>query len=103
MTQPDFEVMTKEELRVYVLEHREDNEAFYALMDKLNVESGIRIRSPEHLAELNRGKAKSPRKMTSWFGRSPTLSSQASRVSIVTCVDCCARCAPEAIASRRLG
>ncbi|NJO39229.1 MAG: hypothetical protein HC769_37125 [Cyanobacteria bacterium CRU_2_1] len=52
MTKPNFATMSKQELRAYVLEHREDNEAFHALMDKLNAEPGIKIQSPEHLAEL---------------------------------------------------
>lgn len=52
MTKPNFAAMTKRELRTYVLEHREDTEAFEALMDKLNAEPRTRVRSPEHLAEL---------------------------------------------------
>lgn len=52
MTKPNFITMTKQELKTYVLEHREDAEAFNALMDKLNAEPGTKIRSPEHLAEL---------------------------------------------------
>jgi hypothetical protein len=32
---PDFEMMSKSELRAYVLEHRSDREAFYKLVDRL--------------------------------------------------------------------
>lgn len=31
---PDFQKMSMKELRTYVLEHREDDEAFYALVDR---------------------------------------------------------------------
>jgi hypothetical protein len=33
---PDLETMNTNDLRSYVLEHREDREAFNALMDRLN-------------------------------------------------------------------
>jgi len=35
---PNFETMTRQELRDYMLAHRDDDEAFYAYMDKLNQE-----------------------------------------------------------------
>jgi hypothetical protein len=35
MTKPDFKTMTKAELRAYVLQHPEDNEAFYELSDRI--------------------------------------------------------------------
>ncbi|MBW4479057.1 MAG: hypothetical protein KME54_19920 [Tolypothrix brevis GSE-NOS-MK-07-07A] len=38
MTKPNFEAMTRKDLLAYMLEHREDNEAFYAYMDKVNAE-----------------------------------------------------------------
>jgi hypothetical protein len=38
MTKPNFETMSKNELKRYLLEHRNDTEAFYALMDKINAE-----------------------------------------------------------------
>jgi hypothetical protein len=34
--QPDFKMMDIAQLRSYVLEHRDDQEAFNALMDQLN-------------------------------------------------------------------
>ena len=37
MTQkPDFKAMTSQELKSYVLSHRDDDEAFYAYVDKVN-------------------------------------------------------------------
>jgi hypothetical protein len=33
---PNFAAMSRKELRAYLLKHRDDDEAFYALMDKLN-------------------------------------------------------------------
>ncbi len=35
INKPDFKAMSTQELRAYVLEHREDNEAFYALSDRI--------------------------------------------------------------------
>ncbi|MEH2100923.1 MAG: hypothetical protein V7K76_14455 [Nostoc sp.] len=52
MTKPDFQAMTKQELRAYVLEHRDDQEAFYALADKLREEPGVEITSTEQMHEL---------------------------------------------------
>ena len=33
---PNFAAMSTSELRAYVLKHRDEQEAFYALMDRLN-------------------------------------------------------------------
>lgn len=52
MTKANFQAMTKQELRAYVLEHRDDQEAFYALADKLREEPGIEINSTLQLHEL---------------------------------------------------
>jgi hypothetical protein len=35
---PNFQTMTKSELKQYLLQHRNDDEAFHALMDKVNAE-----------------------------------------------------------------
>jgi hypothetical protein len=55
---PNFEKMNTSELRGYVLEHREDEAAFYALMDRLNTsprgESHPCPNTPESLAEMKR-------------------------------------------------
>ncbi|NEP78707.1 MAG: hypothetical protein F6K39_11295 [Okeania sp. SIO3B3] len=33
---PDFKTMTSQELKSYVLSHRDDDEAFYAYVDQVN-------------------------------------------------------------------
>ncbi|ODG96647.1 hypothetical protein A4S05_17450 [Nostoc sp. KVJ20] len=38
MSKPNFHAMSQKELHDYVLAHREDQEAFYAYVDKLHVE-----------------------------------------------------------------
>lgn len=38
MSEIDFVTMSKNELKRYLLEHRDDIEAFHALMDKINAE-----------------------------------------------------------------
>ena len=35
MSKPNFDAMSKAELRDYVIKHQEDNEAFYAFVDRL--------------------------------------------------------------------
>ena len=36
---PNFEAMNKQELRAYLLQHREDSEVISAYIEKLNVEA----------------------------------------------------------------
>lgn len=38
MNKPNFATMSKSELKRYVLAHRNDTEAFHALMDRINAE-----------------------------------------------------------------
>ncbi|MBW4607978.1 MAG: hypothetical protein KME22_12330 [Hassallia sp. WJT32-NPBG1] len=38
MSELNFDTMSKTELKRYLLEHRNDADAFYALMDKINAE-----------------------------------------------------------------
>lgn len=38
MSKPNFQAMSQKELHNYVLAHREDQEAFYAYVDKLHAE-----------------------------------------------------------------
>jgi len=38
MNQPNFQAMNRKDLHRYVLEHREDQAAFYAYVDKLHQE-----------------------------------------------------------------
>lgn len=39
MTKPNFDTMSKAELRAYVINHQDDREAFYALVDRLTAQS----------------------------------------------------------------
>jgi hypothetical protein len=39
MSHPDFQTMSQKDLRAYVLAHRDDQEAFYAYVDKLHAEA----------------------------------------------------------------
>lgn len=58
MNQPNFQTMNQAELRAYVLAHREDTEAFYALADRLKSKPGRKLsesdleRIPEILTEI---------------------------------------------------
>jgi hypothetical protein len=47
MTQPNFAQMNREELRVYMLEHRDDEVAFHAYIDKLATEPVLAHGTPE--------------------------------------------------------
>jgi hypothetical protein len=44
---PNFQVMTKAELRTYVLTHREDQGAFQALADRINANPDPQWYQPE--------------------------------------------------------
>jgi hypothetical protein len=49
---PNFLMMTTIELRAYVLEHRDDQEALHSYLDKLRVENpGSQIYQPEDNVE----------------------------------------------------
>lgn len=49
---PDFNVMTKSELRAYVLEHREDTEAFEALADRIYANPNSQWYQPEDTEQI---------------------------------------------------
>jgi hypothetical protein len=49
---PNFQAMTKAELRAYVLEHREDTEAFQALADKVLDNPNLKWYPPEDAARF---------------------------------------------------
>jgi hypothetical protein len=49
---PDFNVMTKSELRAYVLEHREDAEAFEALADRIYANPNPQWYQPEDTEKI---------------------------------------------------
>jgi hypothetical protein len=53
MTKPNFESMTRKELLAYMLEHRDDDEAFYAYMDKAYAEPAKEIHpAPKSIDDL---------------------------------------------------
>lgn len=43
---PDFDFMSKAELRAYVLSHRNDDEAFYKLADRYEADSKDQVWHP---------------------------------------------------------
>lgn len=38
MSKPNFDAMSKAELRAYVIEHQDEQEAFYAFVDRLTAQ-----------------------------------------------------------------
>lgn len=54
---PDFDAMTREELKAYILEHREDDEALVALSKRRNPNSvRYTTNDPEEIKEILRKK-----------------------------------------------
>lgn len=56
---PNFQAMSLSELRAYVLEHREDEAAFHALVDRYKTDYPDRVsypapKTPEDFQEINR-------------------------------------------------
>ncbi len=51
MNSPDFSVMSEQELRTYVLSHRQDKAAFEAYLDKVHERPPIAIIEPEAWSE----------------------------------------------------
>lgn len=43
MTKPNFESMSRAELKAYITTHREDNEAFRAYIDRLHTDPEVKI------------------------------------------------------------
>lgn len=43
---PNFNEMSRKELRAYVLAHRDDDEAFYALADKISAATANKVPLP---------------------------------------------------------
>lgn len=55
MSQPNFQTMTQKELHNYVLSHRDDQEAFYAYVDKLHQEGNwIEMPAVESVEDLEK-------------------------------------------------
>lgn len=53
MSKPDFKTMSQKDLHAYVLAHRDDQEAFYAYVDKLHAEATwIEMPALESVADL---------------------------------------------------
>ena len=52
MSKPNFAAMTRKELRAYILEHREDEEAFLIYMDKVTAEPGEIYPAPQSIDDL---------------------------------------------------
>ncbi len=48
-----FEMMSREELRAYILEHREDEEAFQLYLDRVMAEPGEIYPAPQTIDDLN--------------------------------------------------
>jgi len=59
MSKPDFNAMSKTDLRNYVLAHREDAEAFQALAKKINESPGIEVFSEQEIREAVQQKGRS--------------------------------------------
>lgn len=62
MTKPNFLTMSKSELKAYLLENRNDTEAFHALMDRINAEPNQKfytIDDVDKLEELIKAKRSS--------------------------------------------
>lgn len=51
MTNPNFETMTTKELRTYVLEHRDDQEAINALANRVEA-TGVKLEFPDQLPDV---------------------------------------------------
>ena len=47
-----FETMTRQELRAYILEHREDEEAFQVYLDRVMAEPGEIYPAPQSIDDL---------------------------------------------------
>lgn len=55
---PNFQVMNRKELQTYVLNHRDDDEAFYAYVDKVNAEQDrVTYQPVDSVEELERSPA----------------------------------------------
>ena len=51
MSSPNFESMTTKQLRAYVLEHRDDQEAIHALANRVEA-TGVKLDSLDQLPEV---------------------------------------------------
>ncbi|MBF2009275.1 MAG: hypothetical protein IGS49_28500 [Chlorogloeopsis fritschii C42_A2020_084] len=54
MSKSNFAAMSKTELKRYLLEHRNDTEAFHALMDKIDAEPNPKFYTIDEVGELQK-------------------------------------------------
>ncbi|MDJ0733957.1 MAG: hypothetical protein QNJ47_07725 [Nostocaceae cyanobacterium] len=55
MSKPNFDTMSKAELRTYVIAHQDDQEAFYALVDRLTAnKSSVKYPASMTPEEINK-------------------------------------------------
>ena len=55
MSNPNFQAMSQKELHSYILAHRDDQEAFYAYVDKLHKEANwVEMPSVESVEDLEK-------------------------------------------------
>lgn len=53
MTQPNFEAMSRKQLRAYILEHRDDEQAFRVYMDRITAEPPTEVYpAPQSIDDL---------------------------------------------------
>lgn len=52
MSKPDFMSMTRGELRKYILEHREDEEAFQIYLDRFTSSDAVIFPAPQTIEDL---------------------------------------------------
>lgn len=55
MSQPNFEAMSRKELRAYILEHRDDEYAFRVYLDRITAEAtdSVVYPAPQSIDDLN--------------------------------------------------
>ena len=70
MSKIDFNAMTLDEAKRYFLEHRDDQEAFYAYMDKLRASGRAIVIDPTDLESEVRAIAQVQERLQSRFGSS---------------------------------
>ncbi|KYC40199.1 hypothetical protein WA1_27055 [Scytonema hofmannii PCC 7110] len=52
MIKPDFQTMPRAELRQYILDHREDDEAFQTYLDRFTSEDTVIFPAPQSIEDL---------------------------------------------------
>jgi hypothetical protein len=65
-----FETMSRQELRAYILEHREDEEAFQLYLDQVMAEPGKIHPAPKKIEDLSNFPQLLPEKTQNWLEKS---------------------------------